>query len=41
MRELSKGMIVQLHLAPVMAIDAPFMLDEPTLGLDNLYRKSF
>ena len=40
--ELSKGMIVQLHLALVMAIDARLLvLDEPTLGLDILYRKSF
>ena len=41
-RELSKGMTVQLHLALVMAIDARLLvLDEPTLGLDILYRKSF
>jgi ABC-2 type transport system ATP-binding protein len=41
-RELSKGMIVQLHLSLVMAIDARLLvLDEPTLGLDILYRKSF
>ena len=41
-RELSKGMIVQLHLAIVMAIDAKLLvLDEPTLGLDILYRKDF
>jgi ABC-2 type transport system ATP-binding protein len=41
-RELSKGMIVQLHLALVMAIDARILiLDEPTLGLDILYRKTF
>jgi ABC-2 type transport system ATP-binding protein len=41
-RELSKGMVVQLHLALVMAIDARLlMLDEPTLGLDILYRKQF
>jgi ABC-2 type transport system ATP-binding protein len=41
-RELSKGMIAQLHLALVMAIDARLLvLDEPTLGLDLLYRKSF
>ena len=41
-RELSKGMLVQLHLALVMAIDARLLvLDEPTLGLDILYRKQF
>ena len=41
-RELSKGMVVQLHLALVMAIDAKVLvLDEPTLGLDILYRKEF
>ena len=41
-RELSKGMVVQLHLALVMAIDAKLLvLDEPTLGLDILYRKQF
>ena len=41
-RELSKGMIAQLHLALVMAIDAKLLvLDEPTLGLDVLYRKDF
>ena len=41
-REMSKGMIVQLHLALVMAIDAKVLvLDEPTLGLDILYRKQF
>jgi ABC-2 type transport system ATP-binding protein len=41
-RELSKGMIVQLNLALVMAIDARLLvLDEPTLGLDILYRKQF
>jgi ABC-2 type transport system ATP-binding protein len=41
-RELSKGMVTQLHLALVMAIDAPLLvLDEPTLGLDLLYRKQF
>jgi len=40
--ELSKGMVVQLHLALVMAIDAKLLvLDEPTLGLDILYRKQF
>lgn len=39
-RELSKGMVAQLHLAVVMAIDARLLvLDEPTLGLDILYRK--
>jgi len=41
-RALSKGMIVQLHLALVMSIDAKILiLDEPTLGLDILYRKKF
>jgi ABC-2 type transport system ATP-binding protein len=41
-RELSKGMVAQLHLALVMAIDAKLLvLDEPTLGLDLIYRKSF
>ena len=41
-REMSKGMIAQLHLALVMAIDARLLvLDEPTLGLDILYRKEF
>lgn len=41
-RELSKGMATQLHLALVMAIDARLLvLDEPTLGLDLLYRKAF
>jgi ABC-2 type transport system ATP-binding protein len=41
-RELSKGMVVQLHLSLVMAIDARLLvLDEPTLGLDILYRKQF
>ena len=41
-RELSKGMVTQLHLALVMSIDARLLvLDEPTLGLDILYRKQF
>jgi ABC-2 type transport system ATP-binding protein len=41
-RELSKGMVTQLHLALVMAVDASLLvLDEPTLGLDILYRKHF
>ena len=41
-RELSKGMVTQLHLALVMAIDAKLLvLDEPTLGLDILFRKKF
>jgi ABC-2 type transport system ATP-binding protein len=41
-RELSKGMVTQLHLALIMAIDAKLLvLDEPTLGLDLLYRKAF
>jgi ABC-2 type transport system ATP-binding protein len=41
-RELSKGMVTQLHLALVLAIDAKLLvLDEPTLGLDILYRKQF
>ena len=41
-RELSKGMVTQLHLALVMAVDARLLvLDEPTLGLDLLYRKQF
>ena len=41
-RELSKGMVAQLHVALVMAIDARLLvLDEPTLGLDILYRKQF
>src|SRR5215471_18813548 len=41
-RELSKGMVAQLHLAIVMAIDARLLVvDEPTLGLDILYRKQF
>jgi ABC-2 type transport system ATP-binding protein len=41
-RELSKGMVAQLHLALMMAVDARLLvLDEPTLGLDILYRKQF
>ena len=41
-KELSKGMVTQLHLALVMAIDVKLLiLDEPTLGLDILYRKEF
>ena len=41
-RELSKGMVTQLHLALVMAVDAKLLvLDEPTLGLDILYAKQF
>jgi len=41
-RELSKGMVTQLHLALVMAVDARLLvLDEPTLGLDILFRKRF
>lgn len=41
-RELSKGMVTQLHLALIMAIDAKLLvLDEPTLGLDLLYRRQF
>jgi ABC-2 type transport system ATP-binding protein len=41
-RELSKGMVTQLHLALIMAIDAKLLvLDEPTLGLDILFRKQF
>jgi ABC-2 type transport system ATP-binding protein len=41
-RELSKGMVTQLHLALIMAMDAKLLvLDEPTLGLDILYRKQF
>ena len=41
-RELSKGMVAQLHLSLVMAVDAKLLiLDEPTLGLDILFRKKF
>ena len=41
-RQLSKGMVAQLHLAIAMAVDAKLLvLDEPTLGLDILYRKQF
>lgn len=41
-KELSKGMTAQLHLALVMSIDAKLLvLDEPTLGLDILFRKQF
>lgn len=41
-KELSKGMVTQLHLAIVMAIDVKLLiLDEPTLGLDIIYRKEF
>lgn len=41
-KQMSKGMIVQLHLALVMSIDAKLLvLDEPTLGLDIIYRKQF
>ena len=41
-RELSKGMVTQLHLALILAIDAKLLvLDEPTLGLDLLFRRQF
>lgn len=41
-QQLSKGMVTQLHLALILAIDVEFLvLDEPTLGLDILYRKAF
>lgn len=41
-RELSKGMVTQLHLSIIMAIDAKLLvLDEPTLGLDIIFRKEF
>src|SRR5215470_17228158 len=41
-KHLSKGMVAQLHLALIMAIDARLLvLDEPTLGLDILFRKQF
>jgi ABC-2 type transport system ATP-binding protein len=41
-RELSKGMVTQLHLALILAIDASLLvLDEPTLGLDLVYRRQF
>ncbi|MES2672771.1 MAG: ABC transporter ATP-binding protein [Pseudomonadota bacterium] len=40
--DLSKGMVTQLHLALIMAIDSKLLvLDEPTLGLDIIYRKQF
>jgi len=41
-RELSKGMVTQLHLSIIMSIDARLLvLDEPTLGLDIIFRKEF
>ena len=41
-RELSKGMVTQLHLSIIMSIDAKLLvLDEPTLGLDIIFRKEF
>ncbi len=41
-RELSKGMVTQLHLSIIMAVDAKLLvLDEPTLGLDIIFRKEF
>lgn len=41
-KDLSKGMVTQLHLALIMAIDSKLLvLDEPTLGLDIIYRKQF
>jgi ABC-2 type transport system ATP-binding protein len=41
-RELSKGMVTQLHLSIITAIDAKLLvLDEPTLGLDIIFRKEF
>jgi len=40
--QLSKGMVTQLHLSLILAIESEFLvLDEPTLGLDILYRKAF
>lgn len=42
MRELSKGMVPQLHLSIITAVDAKLLvLDEPTLGLDIIFRKEF
>ena len=41
-KELSKGMVTQLHLSIIMSVDAKFLvLDEPTLGLDIIFRKEF